>query len=518
MWRKKSIQRPLAANVLIADDCPETQRCLLSLLAKKAIHADLAPDKVTAEDLLEKNKYNLVFTASRLSHRQGQPAGENSCLELVTGIRTILPELPVIMLCHNNTQDTAANMQTIETAVKAIRSGCLDFLTTPLNLNKVEQLLDTLVPAHHASSCCSACENDRHPYIIVGKSQKLLSTIKLSQKAAPTSAPVLISGESGTGKELISQLIHNCSKRADGPYIRVNCAALNESLLESELFGHEKGSFTGAYTQRKGRFEMAHGGTLMLDEITETPLHFQAKLLRVIEQQSFERVGGNENVQVNVRIISTTNKNLSKLLKTSRLRSDLFYRLSTIRITVPALRERVEDLPDLVWHFVNLYAPQANRRITRLDPLMMTIFADYHWPGNIRQLRNVLITSLLLGTGQTLSLDNLAWLLDEAEPPVVPAACEHSPASCYRTPPRFASQSEAVGCKTATGQNSQPDCPKPAPLAGLPLVQIEKTAILETLQQTAGNQSKAAKILGISDKTLRQKLKQYRNERCLQPA
>ncbi|MHC4424392.1 MAG: sigma 54-interacting transcriptional regulator, partial [Planctomycetota bacterium] len=211
-----------------------------------------------------------------------------------------------------------------------------------------------------------------------------------------------MSGESGTGKELISFLIHHKSKRAQGPYIRVNCAALSDTLLESELFGHEKGAFTGAHTQRKGRFEMAHGGTLLLDEIAETPPKFQAKLLRVLEQQDFERVGGEKQVRVNVRIISTTNRNLLQEVQQGRFRQDLYYRLSAARLVISPLRKRSEDLPDLVWHFVNLYVREVQRRITKLDSAMMDIFAKYHWPGNVRQLRNVVLTSLIFGVGQTL--------------------------------------------------------------------------------------------------------------------
>jgi transcriptional regulator with PAS, ATPase and Fis domain len=321
----------------------------------------------------------------------------------------------------------------------------------------------------------------------VGRSAKLFQTVNLAKRIAPTSAPVLISGESGTGKELISYLIHHKSRRAQGPYIKVNCAALSDSLLESELFGHEKGAFTGAYTQRKGRFERAHSGTLLLDEITETPPKFQAKLLRTIEQQDFERVGGNENVRVDVRIISTTNKDLLREVSENRFRKDLYYRLSSVRLLIAPLRQRTEDLPDLVWHFVNLHARQAQRRITKLDPAMMDIFAKYSWPGNIRQLRNVVLTSLILGTGQTLSLADVSWLFDELQP--LPQE------------------------KT---QNLNPDNPLGSGLAGVPLEQIERQAILDTLRQTAGNQTKAAKVLGISDRTLRDKISRYRRQGCFQ--
>jgi transcriptional regulator with PAS, ATPase and Fis domain len=311
----------------------------------------------------------------------------------------------------------------------------------------------------------------------------------LAKKIAPTSAPVLVGGESGTGKELISYIIHQNSKRAGGPYIRVNCAALTESLLESELFGHEKGAFTGAHSQRKGRFEMAHGGTLLLDEITETPLKFQAKLLRVLEQQDFQRVGGNDSVSVDVRIISTTNKDLMQEINDGKFRQDLYYRLSGIRLVVPSLKERPEDLEDLVWHFINIYAQQAQRKITKLDPAMMDIFTNFHWPGNIRQLRNVVMTSLIMGTGSMLSLADVSWLFDELQ--------------------------------SLTQENDLQICDSQmqlAGLAGVPLEQVERQAILDTLGHTGGNQTKAAKILGISDRTLRGKIRRYKQEEALQLA
>jgi DNA-binding NtrC family response regulator len=319
-----------------------------------------------------------------------------------------------------------------------------------------------------------------------------VQTVRLAQKVAATSAPVLISGESGTGKELISYVVHYGSRRAQGPFVKVNCAALSETLLESELFGHEKGAFTGAYSQRKGRFEEAHGGTLLLDEISETPMCFQAKLLRVLEQQDLQRVGGNQNIKVDVRIISTTNKDLSQEVANGQFRQDLYYRLCGVRLVVSPLRERKEDLPDLVWYFVNLYAGQSHRRIISLDPVMMNLFAKYHWPGNIRQLRNVILTSMILGAGETLSLTDVSWLFDELQPlpEVVDAGSQESDSAI---------QSDGV-------------------LAGMPLAQVERQAILETLKQTKGNQTRAAKVLGISDRTLRDKIRRYRQQVSLQPA
>ncbi len=382
-------------------------------------------------------------------------------------------------------------------AVESIRKGCCEFLLKPIERKKIENLLDTFIPNHKFSTVASSYEGPSCLYQIAGRSAKLNRTVELARKIAPTSAPVLLSGESGTGKELIAYLIHHNSRRSQNPYIRINCAALSDTLLESELFGHEKGAFTGAYTQRKGRFEMAHGGTLLLDEITETPLTFQAKLLRVLEQQDFERVGGNESVRVDVRIISTTNKDLLQEVRNSHFRQDLYYRLSAVRLSLCPLRERINDLTDLVWYFVNQYCREVQRKITELDPAMMEIFSKYHWPGNIRQLRNVVRTCLILGMGPVLSLADVSWLFDELQP-----------------------ITQKEGCNIMSGSDSfsDDDLDDDSSLGGLPLEQVERRAIIETLRQNGGNQAKAAKVLGISDRTLRERIHRYRREGCLQPA
>jgi two-component system response regulator HydG len=422
-----------------------------------------------------------------------QSGGAAEGFELAAHIRRNAPEMPLIMMAE--TEKRWGGQKNADIAMQAIRTGCSDLLVKPLDAGRLEELLDTYLPNHQLSMIGSAEEDTRSLYAIVGRSAKLEQTISLARKVAPTSVPVLISGESGTGKELISYLIHHRSRRSQGPYVRVNCAALSDSLLESELFGHEKGAFTGAHTQRKGRFEMAHGGTLLLDEISETPLKFQAKLLRVLEQQDFERVGGNQSVKVDVRIISTTNRDLAEHVRGGNFRPDLYYRLSAVRLLVPPLRQRQEDLADLVWHFVNLYARQTQRQITRLDPPMMDIFAKYHWPGNIRQLRNVVLTSLILGVGSTLSLADVSWLFDELQP-----LQQENPRG-LTTPPEASLPEQDTGG---------------ADLGGVPLVELEQRAILDTLRHTAGNQTKAAKVLGISDRTLRDKIKKYREEGVLQ--
>jgi len=482
-----------SAGVLIVGDDAELARFILKILARKGVHGDLAADKSTAENFLEKNGYGLVFLSERISCRPGTEAEVQVSFDLLSRIRAGSPQMPVIMTEGRNGHSERLNSRVVELAVKAVQSGCCNFLTQPAEQEKVEGLLDLYLPGHNVHSCAWAAEDGHNLYTIVGRSSRILQTVNLARRMAPTSAPVLISGESGTGKELISYLIHKESNRSDGPLVRVSCAALTETLIESELFGHEKGAFTGAYAQRKGRFEMAHGGTLLLDEITETPLKFQSTLLRVLEQQNFERVGGSDNVKVDVRIISTTNKDLGQQVQQGCFRADLYYRLSGLRLVIPPLRERAEDLEELVWHFVNLYAHQAKRIINRLDPVMMDIFVNYHWPGNVRQLRNVVLTSLILGSGKTLSLADVSWLFDELEPLA----------------------QEAKNSVPESQKSLEPEADKLPRLGGVPLVKIERQAILDTLRKTSGNQTKAAKILGISDRTLREKVRKYREQDSL---
>ncbi len=499
---KPNAQPDRTANILLISQAPDLVRLVLEILARKGIQGMVAGDAEAALDFLDKNNCGLVLTDNTITRQDGIPARKDDVFELLAKIRTGWPELPVVMVAGNNGHKTHAGQQIIETAVKAIRAGCCDFLPQPVSRDKLAKLLDTIVPNRPVQTIASTEEGTGCIYKIVGKSPNLIQTVNLARKVAPTSAPVLISGDSGTGKELISYVVHYNSCRAPGPFVKINCAALSETLLESELFGHEKGAFTGAYAQRKGRFEAAHGGTLLLDEISETPLRFQAKLLRVLEQQDFQRVGGNENVKVDVRIISTTNKNLSQEVAEKRFRQDLYYRLCGIRLVVSPLRQRKEDLPDLVWHFVNLYAGQANRRINRLDPAMMELFSKYHWPGNVRQLRNVILTSLVLGVGETLCLADVSWLFNELQP----------------LPEIGGQMTEDRRQKTEARPSSVIRHPSSGELAGVPLAQLERQAILETLKQTNGNQTRAAKVLGISDRTLRDKIRRYRQQRCLQPA
>ncbi len=456
-------------------------KAILQFMAKCGICAHTTPRTAVIKQL-KKNTISLLF----LNITPQQP---ETSLDLLSNVRKQYPQLPIIMTLEADVWHSACGL--VETVTKAIRSGCTELLTSE-NINRIKTLVETYMPKHFVACCAQKADPNRpgsNCYQIIGKSPALLHVVELAKRIAVSSAPVLISGESGTGKELFSQMIHYASPRADGPFIKVNCASLSESLLESELFGHEKGAFTGACIQRKGRFEAANGGTLLLDEITETPLSFQAKLLRVLEMQSFERVGGNDTIDIDVRVISTSNQNLAQAVRDGAFRLDLYYRLNGLRLVIPPLKERREDLPELIWHFVNLYAPQTQRIIKAVDPQMMQLFTRYSWPGNIRQLRNAVMTSLVLGTGPTLTLGDTSWMLDELKlyPEIAQAPAE------------------------TESRNSLPS----GQFAGYQLQDIEKQAILDTLRHTDGNQVQAAKVLGISDRTLRGKIKRYRQEGVL---
>ena len=453
----------MICNILIIDSDPQATRVLLETFASMNIKGTVATNENMALEYMRQNKWSLVFVSYCFAINQSQ----NSSYQFLRRIKKDYPELPVIMLSEINSA---------QNAVRALREGYSEFLVKPLSKESVGVILDNYTPNHQTHVMASGYSNCKCLYNIIGKSSEIKKTIDMARKVAPTSAPILLAGESGTGKELIAQLIHNESQRASAPFVKINCASLSDSLLESELFGHEKGAFTGASARHKGRFERAHGGTLLLDEITETNTKFQSNLLRVLEEMDFERVGGTKNINVNVRVISTTNTDILSEVHKGRFRADLYYRLAGIRLTISPLRDRKDDLDMLIWHFVNQFSYEVKRRITSIDPVMLSIFEGYHWPGNIRQLRNVIRTSLILGSGDTLSLDDVSWLIDELQ-----------------------SVRDAIN-------------PKIAEFAGVSLAELEEKAIIATLNQTDGNRTKAAKVLGISDRTLRDKVKKYQSQ------
>ncbi len=359
----------------------------------------------------------------------------------------------------------ATNWQ-VEEVVAAVRLRADAFVSKPATQAEV---LDAWQAACEAFERRRALEADAPENLagMVGSSPAMRSLFRSIRRVAPSTASVLVVGESGTGKELVARAIHSLSKRASGPFVTLNCAALNEGVLESELFGHEKGAFTGAVAKRIGRFEQAHRGTLFLDEVADIPLPTQVKLLRVLQEQTFERVGGNETIQVDVRIVAATNRDLPELVRAGLFREDLYYRLNVVSLFVPPLRERIQDLPALVSHFISKYAKRNARPITGISEDALAVLMSYSWPGNIRELENAVERAVVMSEGPEL------------------------------TPQDF-------DLNGICGPQS--DMP---PIPGATLAEIERYAILKTLESTGGSTARTARILGVSVRKIQYKLKEY---------
>jgi len=358
----------------------------------------------------------------------------------------------------------------IESAVKAIRKGAYDYLTKPLDLEKLDVSIKNAMEYRKLMTENILLKQRIKEGIktkpLIGESGKIKEVRELIDRISSTAATVLIQGESGVGKELAVNLVHYNSPVAEGPLIKVNCSVFAEGVLESELFGHEKGAFTGALHAKKGRFELADGGTIFLDEIGDTPLSTQIKLLRVLQEKEFERVGGDKTIKVNVRVISATNKNLEELINQKKFRDDLFYRLRVVTITIPPLRERKEDIPLLVDHYLKQLAGIHNKKIQGISTGAMEIIQSHDWPGNVRELINCIESAIVLCRGDIITVDSL--------------------------PPYIFEES-------TIDMNKSQDS----------LYEIERRAILDTLDRVSGNKAAAARILGIGLRTLYRKLQEY---------
>jgi DNA-binding NtrC family response regulator len=384
-----------------------------------------------------------------------------SGMDLLKAVRAVSPDVEVIVMTAYGT---------VETAVQAMKEGAYDFVTKPLKrallLKGVRRALEKQRLALENRSLRAQLANAQRPRTIVGNSAAWKRTLEMVYQAAPSSATVLLQGESGTGKELIAKAIHQASLRAREPFVAFNCAAFPDTLIESELFGYERGAFTGAVGRRQGRFEMAHGGTLFLDEVGEMNPASQVKLLRVLQEGEFERLGSSQSISVDVRVVAATNKDLREEVRAGRFREDLFYRLNVITISLPPLRERSEDIPLLVEHFLQVYCAKNDRRLLTVSREAMERLCRYPWPGNVRELENTIERAVVMTRENEIGLADL------------PAPIHSGTGSG-----RFVTVA-----------------------IGTPLEDVERRIILETLRHTRGDKATAAQLLGISVRTIYRKL------------
>ncbi len=448
-------------TLLIIDDEKNIREGLAANFEMEDYNVKTASNGAEGLKLLEKGDIDLVITDLRMPGVSGE--------QVLAKVASETPGIPVIILTGHGS---------IDSAVDAMRHGAYDFLTKPLNLDQlgmiVKRALESREMKVQHEQLKQELADSSSLKEMIGKSASMQKVQELIRKVAPSRASVLITGESGVGKELVANAVHKLSPRKDKSFIKVHCAALSETLLESELFGHEKGAFTGAEKMQKGRFELAHGGTIFLDEIGEINPSVQIKILRVLQEKKFERVGGEQTIEVDVRIVAATNRNLEEEVRAGRFREDLYYRLNVVHIQVPPLRERKDDIPLLMSSFLKEFNEENGRSITGLDNKAKAAMFRYAWPGNIRELRNCMESAVVMCSDNEIGLQDL--------PPSVSAA------------------------GAGAGDNSVS-----VPL-GVPLDEADRLVIEANLAANKGNRSKTAEILGIGRKTLQRKLAEWGSE------
>lgn len=444
-------------NILVVDDEKNIRMGLGKSLEMEGYSVFLAEDGAEAMKEMVRHEIDLVISDLRMPKVSGE--------ELLKKISNAYPTVPVIILTGHGT---------VENAVNAMRNGAYDFVTKPVNLDRLNLLVKRalssrkLVQEHRQLQEELARLEEKKSQPFIGKSSAMQRVFELIDQVAPTKASLLVTGESGVGKEVVADAVHRRSDRRDKPFIKVHCAALSESLLESELFGHEKGSFTGASAQKKGRFELANGGTIFLDEIGEINPSVQIKILRVLQEKSFERVGGEKTIEVDTRIIAATNRDLKKEVEKGNFREDLFYRLNVINLNIPPLRERKEDIPLLSSAFLKEFAQENNKAVEGIDNKAAMALYNYHWPGNVRELRNCMESALVLSRKHIIGLEDL--------------------------PPHIR-EGENLSVVTID--------------IGSTMAEAEKKIIKMTLTAFNNNKSKAAEVLGIGRKTLHRKIHDF---------
>lgn len=442
-------------RLLIVDDEKNIREGLAAALQLDGYEVALAADGAEGWKRFQKGDVDLVITDLRMPGVSGE--------ELLKRIGAESPGVPVIVLTGHGT---------VENAVEAMRNGAYDFITKPVNLDRLSLLVKRALQNRELAIKHRELQEelDRKQQFdaIVGKSAGMRRVFDMVRQVAPTKASVLVTGESGVGKELIADALHNLSPRKDKPLVKVHCAALAATLLESELFGHEKGSFTGAVARKRGRFELANEGTLFLDEIGEIDQNVQIKILRVLQDKKFERVGGEETLEVDVRIVAATNRDLKAEIEKGNFREDLFYRLNVVNIHVPPLRERKDDIPLLAASFLKEFAKENGKRIEGLDNRARAALYAFDWPGNVRELRNCVESAVVMAKASIITLDDL--------------------------PPSIRSSDDAGWIRIPLGAT---------------LAEAEQLVIKETLSSNKGNKSRTAEVLDIGRKTLHRKLSEY---------
>jgi two-component system, NtrC family, response regulator AtoC len=458
------------AHVLIVDDETNIRRVLAAMLQRDGYEVSAAADGEQALAAMHRAPVDVVVTDLVMPRMGG--------LELLRQVSATYPDVPVIMITAHGTVDTA---------VEAMKAGAFDYITKPFEQEELRKVIAKAARARvlegqHVHP--PAGDGERPP--LVGHSPSMRAVYDVIARVADSPSTVLITGESGTGKELVAQALQRGSSRRSQPLIKVNCAAIPKDLVESELFGYEKGAFTGAVGSKPGRFELADGGTLFLDEIGEIPVEMQVKLLRALQESEFERVGGIKTLRVDVRLIAATNRNLETLIAEGRFREDLFYRLNVVPIALPALRDRREDIPLLVQHFIEKYDRRLGKRVERVDDAALEVLSAYAWPGNIRELENVMERSVLFADGPVITVAQLPTTLRER----VPGAA--APVAAVG----------ALGAIAAPSGASMKDIVRQAQ------AELERTLISRALEETGGNVTRAAKKLQISRKSLQVKMKE----------
>ena len=449
-------------RILIVDDEDNVRRMLTTAFSLQGHETFCASNGEEALHLFSDMSPNVVLMDIRMPEMNG--------IDALKAMRAQQPRIPVILM-------TA--YAEVRTAVEALRSGAFDYVIKPFDLDElnlvIQRALQLQEMKQELQNLHQALSSSWQWGHILTNSPRMKTICADTAKIAASQSNVLISGESGTGKELIARAIHYNSRRVNGPFIKINCAALPESLLESELFGHEKGAFTGASTLRQGIFERAHQGTLLLDEIGEMPLILQAKLLRILQEREFERIGGHQTIQVDIRIVAATNRDLHAMVKEGTFREDLFYRLNVIHLTLPPLRERKEDISLLANHFLQKFSSENNRDIIEIDPAAMSLLSTWPWPGNIRELSNVIERAVVMNTGAIIFAEDL-------------------PAS-FRLPVGHSSEVKP----THSGERGLKE----------EIKREERRIITEVLEQQDGNRTRTALMLGISRRALMYKLQEY---------